>query len=168
MLDELGTKVKLNLFTIVHVWFKDLQPQLLIYWCGWFKHEIFSGKERYIDAGKQPGWRTDGLMIESFLVNRRLVSRLQRICAFLIIHNIIFFSYFLLPLKILCQWTMIVYNLITVKIKPTSLLLLLLFQEIQGVSWQSTSGIDVLQACFETSEALWGFYVTQRLGANYF
>ena len=131
MLDELGTKVKLNLFTIVHVWFKDLQPQLLIYWCGWFKHEIFSGKERYIDAGKQPGWRTDGLMIESFLVNRRLVSRLQRICAFLIIHNIIFFSYFLLPLKILCQWTMIVYNLITVKIKPTSLLLLLLFQEIK-------------------------------------
>ena len=131
MLDELGTKVKLNLFTIVHVWFKDLQPQLLIYWCGWFKHEIFSGKERYIDAGEQSGWRTDGLMIESFLVNRRLVSRLQRICAFLIIHNIIFFSYFLLPLKILCQWTMIVYNLITVKIKPTSLLLLLLFQEIK-------------------------------------
>ena len=119
------------MFTIVHVWFKDLQPQLLIYWCGWFKHEIFSGKERYIDAGEQSGWRTDGLMIESFLVNRRLVSRLQRICAFLIIHNIIFFSYFLLPLKILCQWTMIVYNLITVKIKPTSLLLLLLFQEIK-------------------------------------
>ena len=37
---------------------------------------------------------------------------------------------------------------------------------IQGVFWQSTSGIDVLHACFGTSEVLFGFFVTPRLGAN--
>lgn len=42
---------------------------------------LFPGKERYIDAGEQPGGRADGLMIESFLVNRRLVSSLKRMYA---------------------------------------------------------------------------------------
>ena len=40
--------------------------------------------------------------------------------------------------------------------------------KLQGDFWQSSSGIDLLQACFESSEVLKGIYVTPRLGANYF
>ena len=39
---------------------------------------------------------------------------------------------------------------------------------LQGDFWQSSSGIDLLQACFEASGVLKGIYVIPRLGANYF
>ena len=41
-------------------------------------------------------------------------------------------------------------------------------QQLQGDSFDSSSGNRLLRAYFETSEGLKGIYVTLRLGANYF
>ena len=41
-------------------------------------------------------------------------------------------------------------------------------EQIQGDSFDSSSGNRLLRAYFETSEGLKGIYVTLRLGANYF
>ena len=49
---------------------------------------------------------------------------------------------------------------------PPSLNLIMV--NIQGDSFDSSSGNRLLRAYFETSEGLKGIYVTLRLGANYF